>query len=91
MYHSQQYLDIGGKFIENPFNDTECMFSVNLHKLVCQLHASGARHISDYQTIIMDFINAEINTDDPDKAYAIYKRVMVKLSEKGIFPSVSAH
>jgi len=91
MYQSQQYLEIGGKFIVSPFAEEENMYGVNLHGLMCQLHESGAQHITDFKTIIMSTIECKIGLEEMDKAAAIYKRVIVKLSELGVTPKVTTH
>lgn len=91
MYQSQQYLEIGGKFIVNPYQEGDKFHDVSLHKLFCTLHESGAHHITDFKAILMSTIECEIGLADMDKAAAIYKRVMVKLSELGIIPTVTTH
>lgn len=91
MYQSQQYLEIGGKFIVSPFAEDEKLHGVSLHGLMCRLHESGAKHITDFKAIIMSSIECEIGTQEMDKAAAVYKRIMVKLSELGVTPQVTAH
>lgn len=91
MYQSQQYLEIGGKFIVSPFEENESLHGVKLHHLMCQLHESGAKHITDFKAIIMSTVECQIGTHEMDKAAAIYKRIMVKLSEVGVTPEITAH
>ena len=86
MYQSQQYLDIGGKFIVSPFLEDECLYGVNLHTVLCDLHQSEAIYITDFKNIILRSISRQVGVKDTDKAVSIYKRVMVKLSELGIAP-----
>lgn len=91
VYQSQQYLEIGGKFIVSPFAEGESLYGVNLHKLMCQLHESGAVHVMDFKMIILGSIECEIGLNDMDKAEAVYKRIMVELSGLGINPHIITH
>ncbi len=91
MYQSQQYLNIGGKLITCPFKEDETLHGVSLYDLMCQLHESGAEHITDFQAIIMSAVEVQIGQSELDKATAVYKRIMLKLSELGVSPRITAH
>lgn len=91
MYQSQQYLEIGGKFIRSPFREGDNLHGVCLHGLLCQLHESGAKNIIDFKAILFSAIECKIGLMDIDKAAAVYKRIMVKLSEIGVIPQVTTH
>ncbi|MDV7338332.1 hypothetical protein RYZ26_01905 [Terasakiella sp. A23] len=91
MYQSQQYLEIAGKFIVNPFHKDETMHGVCLHNLLSHLHQSGAKQMIDFKAILMSAIEVEIGLDDMQKVSAIYKNVMVKLSELGVSPEKTTH
>jgi len=91
MYQSQQYLEIAGKFIRNPFKEDDCLYGVGLYDLTCLLHGRSVEHIIDFRVILFEAIEVEIGVKDFDKSAAIYKRVMFKLSEVGVIPAIVTH
>jgi hypothetical protein len=91
MYQSQQYLEIGGKFICCPFSENDSLHGVCLYSLVCQLHESGAKSVTDFKTVLLSAIECKIGLHDMKKARAVYKRVMQKLKEAGVNPLDITH
>jgi len=91
MYQSQEYMEIGGKLITNPYDEDQYMYGVNLHRLLCRLHDSGAMNVSDFHSIIVSSIECENRLSDSEKIYDIYNQIMNDLADLGVTPEQSAH
>ncbi|WP_419797935.1 MAG: hypothetical protein ACNI26_16965 [Terasakiella sp.] len=91
MYHSQEYMEIGGKLITCPYNEDDYMYGINLHGLLCRLHDSGATNANDFLSIIISSIECENRLSDNQKIYDIYNQVMNDLANLGVTPEQSAH
>ncbi|SCA58294.1 hypothetical protein MTBPR1_90141 [Candidatus Terasakiella magnetica] len=91
MYQSQEYLEIGGKLITSPYKEDDQLYGVSLHKLICQLHASGASSVTDFQSVILTSIETSGKLKDMDKAVDIFKQVMADLNGLGVIPKSPTH
>lgn len=91
MYQSRQYLEICGKLIASPFGETDMLYGVSLHHLLCTLHESGAQTMTDFKASLMKAIETEIGMEDMTKVSDIYQNILDRLSEQGIRSDLTAH
>ena len=84
MYQSGQYLEIAGRLVASPYAEDDSMHGVNLHDLICTLHASGASRLSDFETIVFSAIESGSDLTDLDKINLIFNRLMDDLNKQGV-------